>query len=82
MKIISQSVYKRNGATIREIQVKDITKSQAKEIRRNLLKQYSKVHMAPFEVYEDRPRLFPNFKGCKGYIFYIWLNSKIKEEST
>lgn len=82
MEVINQRVYRRNGAYIKEILVKDMAKAQAREARENLLKHYSKIHMAPFEMYDDRPRLHPDKTyeelNYKGYIFYIWLNSKFE----
>ena len=81
MKVIYQKDYKKNGSPIRQIQVRDITKREAKEIRDNLRTEYSKVEMNAFEVWEDRPRLHPDKTyeelNYKGYIFYIWLDSKI-----
>ena len=81
MKVIYQKDYKKNGSPIRQIQVRDITKREAKEIRDNLRTEYSKVEMNVFEVWEDRPRLYPDKTyeelNYKGYIFYIWLDSKI-----
>lgn len=77
MRVIYESTYKRNGNNIKEIRIRDITRKQAREIRQRLYNKYSRVEMTPFEMYEDRP--MPNIQAeCyKGYIFYIWLNSKI-----
>lgn len=77
MRVIYESTYKRNGNNIKEIRIRDITRKQAREIRQRLYKDHPKVEMTPFEVYEDRPMTDKLAEFYKGYIFYIWLDSKI-----
>ena len=77
MRVIYESTYKRNGNNIKEIRIRDITRKQAREIRQRLYNDYPKVEMSPFEVYEDRPMPNKPAEFYKGYIFYVWLNSKI-----